>query len=146
MYYFAYGSNLSRRQMRYRCPNAKATVCAVLPNHALAFGGYSQRWEGAVASVVPAPGLQVEGLLYRIDEADLLTLDAFEGHPHSYEREVKVVRDAHGKRRRAAIYLQLANRFEPLAPAWKYFQVLYRAYHRLGFDVRPLLLASGVSS
>jgi gamma-glutamylcyclotransferase (GGCT)/AIG2-like uncharacterized protein YtfP len=117
----------------------------VLPNHALAFGGYSQRWEGAVASVVPAPGLQVEGLLYRIDEADLLALDVFEGHPHSYERVVKVVRDAHGKHRRAAIYLQPASRFESIAPAWDYFVVLRKAYARLGFDVEPLLLAAGVT-
>src|SRR5689334_9259933 len=68
---FAYGSNLDDQQMRSRCASAQIEARAVLPNHALAFGGFSQRWGGAVASIVPEPGAHVEGLLYRITSPDL---------------------------------------------------------------------------
>jgi hypothetical protein len=52
--YFAYGSNLDDEQMRSRCASAQPVARAVLPNYALAFGGFSHRWDGAVASVVRA--------------------------------------------------------------------------------------------
>jgi len=62
--YFAYGSNLDDEQMRSRCASAQPVARAVLPNYALAFGGFSHRWDGAVASVVRARGARVEGLIY----------------------------------------------------------------------------------
>ena len=140
---FSYGSNLDEGQMRSRCPSARAESCAVLLNYALAFGGFSHRWGGAVASVVRAPGARVEGLLYRLDEADLRVLDRFEGHPFSYERVLKVVVDEHGRRRRAQVYLQPEDGFEAWAPPSGYVGVLWRAYARLGFDTGPLALAAG---
>ena len=75
--YFAYGSNLDDEHMRSRCASAQPVARAVLPNYALAFGGFSHRWDGAVASVVRARGARVEGLLYRLDDADLRSLDRF---------------------------------------------------------------------
>lgn len=142
--YFAYGSNLDDEQMRLRCASARAVARAVLPNYALAFGGFSHRWDGAVASVVRARGARVEGLLYRLDDVDLRALDRFEGHPFAYERVVKLVLDEHGQRRRATTYLQPEDGFEPWAPQPGYFRVLWRAYARLGFDVAPLATAAGV--
>ena len=141
--YFAYGSNLDDEQMRSRCASAQPVARAVLPNYALAFGGFSHRWDGAVASVVRARGARVEGLLYRLDDADLRALDRFEGHPFAYERVVKLVLDEHGQRRRATTYLQPEDGFEPWAPQPGYFRVLWRAYARLGFDVAPLATAAG---
>lgn len=142
MLYFAYGSNLDEDQMRERCPSAEALARAVLSDHALAFGGFSRRWGGAVASVVPAHGAQVHGLLYRIDDADLRVLDRFEGHPTVYERVLKPVRDERDLRRRAATYLLPRDRCAPGAPAPDYLNKLWRAYERLGFDVAPLARAA----
>jgi gamma-glutamylcyclotransferase len=141
---FAYGSNLDDQQMRARCASARVEARAVLPNHALAFGGFSHRWGGAVASVVPEPGARVEGLLYRITLADLRELDRHEGRPFAYERVGKLVTDEHGRRRRAQLYRQPADTFEPWLPQPAYFQVLWHAYGRLGFDVAPLAQAVGV--
>lgn len=141
---FAYGSNLDDQQMRARCASARIEARAVLPNHALAFGGFSQRWGGAVASVVPEPGARVEGLIYRVTPPDLRTLDRYEGSPFAYERIVKLVTDERGQRRRAQIYRQPAETFEPWLPQPDYFRVLLRAYDRLGFDVAPLATAVGV--
>jgi len=39
MYYFAYGSNLSHKLMRERCPDAKPNFTATLPDHKLIFAG-----------------------------------------------------------------------------------------------------------
>ena len=110
----------------------------------LAFGGFSHRWGGAVATVVRAPGARVEGLLYRLDDADLRALDRFEGHPFAYERVLKVVVDENGRQRRAQVYIQPEEDFEAWAPPPDYVGVLWRAYARLGFDTRPLALAAGV--
>ena len=42
MYYFAYGSNLSKKQMLARCPDSKAMFSATLPNYQLLFAGWSR--------------------------------------------------------------------------------------------------------
>ena len=139
---WAYGSNLDGEQMSSRCPSAQVEARATLPNYALAFGGFSERWGGPVASVVRARGSRVEGLLYRIEPADLAALDRFEGHPFAYERVVKTLIDEHGRKRRAHVYLQPEDGFEPWAPSPGYFGVIWSAYERLGFDVVPLALAA----
>lgn len=144
--YFAYGSNLDSRQMRARCATAHVEARAVLSNHMLTFGGFSVRWGGAVATVVPAHGAKVEGLLYRLRLADLRALDRHEGHPFAYQRTAMLVRDEHGRRRRAAVYLQPDLGFEPWVPPPSYVRVLRRAYRRLGFDAARLAAAIEVAS
>ncbi len=70
--YFAYGSNMSRAAMRRRCPKAVAVGRAWLDRwrFALCAAGY--------ATVVPAPGHRVHGVLWRISLRDLAALNAYE--------------------------------------------------------------------
>lgn len=140
--YFAYGSNLDETQMRARCASARPIGRAVLPNHALVFGGFSHRWGGAVASVLRAPGASVEGLLYRLEPHDVHALDRFEGCPIAYRRVERIVRDTEGRRRRVMTYLQPEEGFEPWVPAEGYFRVIWRAYARLGFSIPALVAAA----
>ena len=72
MMYFAYGSNMSRGPMRSRCPTAQAANRAVLRGYRFVImaNGY--------ASVVPAAGEEVHGLLWRIGPQDLAALDDYE--------------------------------------------------------------------
>jgi gamma-glutamylcyclotransferase len=86
MYYFAYGSNLSKKQMAARCPDSKPKFTAVLPNYKLLFTGMSREWKGGVASIKPFRGQKVQGAVYEISEADLRKLDRYEGYPASYAR------------------------------------------------------------
>jgi cation transport regulator ChaC len=139
--YFAYGSNLDEAQMRSRCPSARRAARALLPGHALAFGGFSHRWGGAVASVVRARGRDVSGLLYAIAREEVGLLDRFEGSPHAYQRIVRVVVDERGRRRRAQLYVQPEEDLLRWMPAAEYFAVILRAYVRLGFDRRGLAQA-----
>jgi gamma-glutamylcyclotransferase (GGCT)/AIG2-like uncharacterized protein YtfP len=137
---FAYGSNLDEAQMLQRCPSAEVRASAMLPHHRLAFAGYSIRWDGAVATLEPAHGSQVHGLVYRISEEDLLRLDTFEGCPWSYFRKRTVVTSARGTKLAAATYVQPPY-LEQELPSNQYFNKIWRAYERLGFDVRPLFAA-----
>lgn len=141
--YFAYGSNLDPRQMRARCPGADVAGRAVLANHTLAFGGFSRRWGGAVATVLRARrGGHVEGLLYLLPRTDLLALDGFEGCPYFYRRRTLLVADEHGRDRRAQVYLLPGDGFVPWAPQAGYLRVLRRGYKRLGFDLGSLAAAA----
>jgi len=84
MDYFAYASNLSREQMRKRCPEAKPKFSAVLPNYKLVFTGWSREWHGSKATIQPFKGAKVKGAVYEISELDLRKLDRFEDYPGTY--------------------------------------------------------------
>jgi gamma-glutamylcyclotransferase len=140
--YFAYGSNLDDGQMRVRCPGARERCRATLAGHRLVFGGFSQRWGGAVANIVPAATSQVNGLVYELTAADLLALDGFEGHPHKYERRPTTVSVVGGQEIVACTYVMQPTFFVPGRPPDGYFEAIYGAYRRLGFDHGPLVQAA----
>jgi gamma-glutamylcyclotransferase (GGCT)/AIG2-like uncharacterized protein YtfP len=101
MLYFAYGSNMLVEQMRERCPSASFVCVAGLEGYRLAFTRTAKgNWKGCgVADVVPAPGQRVWGVVFRIDELDLGSLDRSEGYrpdreSNAYRRiDVHVQRD-----------------------------------------------------
>ena len=68
MYYFAYGSNLSKKQMSERCPDSKPMFIATLPNHQMVFAGWSRKWRGGVASLKTFRGAKVPGAIYEVTE------------------------------------------------------------------------------
>ncbi|KAL1515901.1 hypothetical protein AB1Y20_002515 [Prymnesium parvum] len=75
---FSYGSNgLKQLRARVRNPNLTA-VKALLPDAERSFGGWSDRWGGGVATVVPRRGKQVQGSLAFLTAAELAALDTFE--------------------------------------------------------------------
>lgn len=76
--YIAYGSNLDRRQMARRCPTAEVVCSGMLYGHELLFRG-SQF--GAVATVVPKPGVCVPVLVWKLRPSDERALDLYEGYP-----------------------------------------------------------------
>jgi gamma-glutamylcyclotransferase (GGCT)/AIG2-like uncharacterized protein YtfP len=139
--YFAYGSNLSIEQMLHRCPGADVVGVAVLPGHRLAFGGWSWRWGGPVATVLPAPGREVPGVLYRLGAADLAALDRFEGCPIAYQRALRPVVGQDGQKHRALVYALVDQSPAFTGPAAAYVDVLDAAYQAWGFDRRGLRAA-----
>lgn len=76
MFYFAYGSNLSKAQMQQRCPGAKPLYTAVLPNYKLVFAGWVRKWHGSIASIRMVRGERVRGAVYEVSEPCLRRLDA----------------------------------------------------------------------
>lgn len=68
--YFAYGSNLNLGQMAVRCPQAGVVGKAVLEGYELAF-------RRGVLTILPKEGGRVNGLLWRVNAWDELTLDRY---------------------------------------------------------------------
>lgn len=77
--YAAYGSNLDPELMRLRCPHSPVHGSGWLPGWRLTFGGEHLGWEGALATVVEAPGSTVFVMLYDVTAQDAAQLDAWEG-------------------------------------------------------------------
>lgn len=138
---FTYGSNLDEAQMRARCPAARFVSRAELAGQALAFAGFSARWDGAVASLTRAPGACVPGVVYRLSLYDLMRLDTFEGCPASYIRVPAVVTSRRGTRLCVETYRQPSPHLELGPPSNRYFNTIWRSYERLGFDMHPLFSA-----
>lgn len=84
-YYFAYGSNMSLQQMRSRAPSAERVGVAVMKDHELVFNRRGTYRVGGVASVVPARGQRVYGLVWKLSLLDLQRLDEVED-PQAYRR------------------------------------------------------------
>ena len=139
--YFAYGSNLDSAQMCRRCPDARLVGVARLCSHRLGFAGYSPAWRGGVATVLRDSGGQVPGLVWALSGEDLERLDRFEGHPFAYVRKRLLVEFEDGARHHAFVYVKRDT--ESTRPGAAYLGVIWRAYHRHGFDKYGLAMALG---
>jgi gamma-glutamylcyclotransferase (GGCT)/AIG2-like uncharacterized protein YtfP len=129
LYYFAYGSNLSRAQMRERCPGARFLDAALLEGYEQVFDGYSEHWRCATANIVPAKSKRVTGGVYEISPEDLKKLDEYEVNYHRLDVSVKMDHD--GTIKKAVAY----NR-EPRElgePSEQYLSVM--AQGRRDFDL-----------
>lgn len=131
MYYFAYGSNLNKKQMKERCPESKPLFPATLPNYKLIFVGWSRQWKGGVASIQRSQGGKVRGGVYEISEKDLSKLDRFEGYPANYNRIKVIVFDEDGTAIEAVTYAK-TGREEETKPSREYATVLYNGYKDWG--------------
>jgi hypothetical protein len=151
MLYFAYGSNLDPEQMRQRCPQHRTIGVAALHDHRIAFPLYSQHWGGGVASVVPAHGQTVWGVLHDITDADLAALDGWEGRKAAgdqhnlYNREsmtVELVRPDDGSvPRRVRAFVYVAHPANPSPPSRRYLDAILKGarHHRLPEEYIELL-------
>ena len=119
MYYFAYGANLSKKQMKERCPDSKPMFVVTLPNYKLVFVGWSRQWRGGVASIQPFREEKVLGAIYEVSERDLRRLDKYEGYPDSYQRISVRVFDEDGNPVEAVTYIK-AGQLEETQPSREY--------------------------
>ena len=88
--YAAYGSNMDPAQMLLRCPHSPQRGTGWLEGWRLTFGGEDIGWDGALATVVEAPGARVFVVLYDLSEGDEKELDKWDGVSLGYYRRVKV--------------------------------------------------------
>ena len=119
-WYFAYGSNMNRAQMRSRAGQILEEQPARLENYEMLFNKKA-RGGSATANIHPAPGKTVYGVLYKIPEAAFRNLDRYEGVPEHYRRiEVSVT---HGAGKKVAAQAYIATKVEKgLRPASHYLQ------------------------
>jgi hypothetical protein len=84
--YFAYGSNMLSERLKARCTSATAQKVARADNYALTFCKKSQDGSGK-ATISAATGGRVFGVVFDLEEGELLNLDQFEGAGKGYERK-----------------------------------------------------------
>jgi gamma-glutamylcyclotransferase len=131
VYYFAYGLNLSKKQMKERCPDSKPVAIVTLHHYKLVFAGWSRKWRGGVASIKPFRGEKVLGAIYEISEEDLRRLDKYEGAPDLYDRVKVTVTNDFGELIEAITYVK-AGRLEETQPSREYLSIIQQGYRDWG--------------
>jgi gamma-glutamylcyclotransferase (GGCT)/AIG2-like uncharacterized protein YtfP len=81
MFYFAYGSNLNRFQMKRRCKDSLFLKKINLTNFKLTF-----RSKYRVADIEPKKNSIVQGALFEISKNDEKKLDVYEDYPMLYKK------------------------------------------------------------
>ena len=127
MYYFAYGSDINRRQMQERCPDSEPMFVTTLRNYKLVFVGWSRRWRGGTANIKPFRGEKAFGAIYEVSDRDLRQLDRCEGSPGSYNRLNVTVFDEDGEPIEAITYIK-AVPSEETQPSKEYLAVIQQGY------------------
>lgn len=124
--YFAYGSNLCRRQMAQRCPGATIMGVAVLEGYRLCFPRRSMDWGGGVAGIESAAEGRVEGGLWRVDPHHLVALDEYEGVAEGHYRRQLIPVASETGCVIAWTYFAVPEREEPYLPSPAYRSALVR--------------------
>ena len=128
--YFAYGSNMDREQMAYRCPQAKVVKTVRLENYRLAYRG------AGYATILPESGSHVDGVLWSITTIDEISLDRYEGFPRHYAKQPITVTAKDGTEIQAMVYvMQPPMRDRPRLPSQHYFDIVLRGKQQFGFSV-----------
>jgi cation transport regulator ChaC len=122
VWHFAYGSNMNRAQMLARVGNILEEHNASLPNYEVRFNK-KVRGGTAGANIQPSQGKTVHGVLYKVEESAMRSLDRYEGVPDHYRRiEVQVTPEG-GQPVPAQIYI--ASKLEKgLRPSPAYLQAM----------------------
>jgi len=148
MRYFAFGSNLNRRQFAARCPGSRPVSRATLRGWRLAFRlpaappchvripgrpGAAQAGGNGHADIVRQKGGVVHGALYEVTDGDLAALDRYEGAPVYYHRITVFVKDGDGQMHRALAY-KMRNDAADELPSLSYALTIVRGCRDWGIE------------
>lgn len=144
IYYLAYGSNLNLGQMAYRCPEAQLVGTSMLRDCKLMFRGSGS---GSYLTVEPSKGDTVPLGVFKITRADEAHLDAYEGYPVFYGKQVLhdlPLFDLESKKQTGTIdgLIYTLPASHPAGfPSRRYWQTCMEGYRDLGFAYTELMLA-----
>jgi gamma-glutamylcyclotransferase len=128
LHYFAYGSNLNKKQMLARCPDSQPKFTATLPNYKLVFTGWSRTYRGGLATIKSFRGERVRGAIYEVGEACLRQLDRYE---NGYTRFNVTVYDEDNQPHEAVTYIK-SGQLEESMPSKEYGEVIRQGYRDWG--------------
>jgi hypothetical protein len=129
--YFAYGSNLSTKQMRSRCKKPVIIGAATLQDYKLCFDGYAPRWGGGAANILAEKGASAEGIVYQLDSEDERRLDGFEIPPY---RKITVRLEKYGD-----VFTYIKKMCYAIAPSTLYLSKLLEGYSEYHLKKEGLL-------
>ena len=115
-YYIAYGSNMDKRQMAYRCPEAQLVGAGEIRGWELLFKGSKT---GSYATIEKKKDGIVPVLVWKITAKDESSLDLYEGYPtFYYKKNISVTVD--GEELKAMVYI-MDERRKLGVPSNQYF-------------------------
>lgn len=131
--YLAYGSNLNKGQMAYRCPTARPVGSAMIYGWELVFRG--------VADIVKSkdPNMLLPVGIWEIEPGDEYELDLYEG----YRKSGKGLYD---KIKVSGIMTYQMTRRDIARPTTSYFNTILQGYYDFGLDTSYLYDAAGWSA
>lgn len=137
--YIAYGSNMSKEQMEYRCPAARVLGTGFLTGYELNFCGNKNGRN--FASVIKKAGAETPVVLWETTSSDERRLDCYEGFPSFYrkemiQRDMLKIADISTAFDEAYIYIMNSEYFG--IPSNDYFTGIYFAYKDFGIDTKYL--------
>jgi hypothetical protein len=127
--YIAFGSNLSKKQMRFRCPTARPLGKFVMKDARLVFRN--------VADLEFIPGAKTPCGLWSINHEDEKALDRYEGiSSGAYFKSEAIQLSYCGRKRPALIYLMNSQAIYP--PSQAYVDTIRRGYRDFEMDEKFL--------
>lgn len=128
MFYFAYGSNLNKPQMKFRCPDAKVVGKIILPRARLIFRG--------VADVEYHDTDSVPGGIWDITTKCEKALDRYEGVSSKLYRKAYIKIAVDGKAHDCLIYVMEPEhrRYKYGMPSMGYYETIKEGYEHFGLD------------
>lgn len=127
--YLAYGSNLNKEQMAFRCPTARPIGAFTLYGYELVFRG--------VADIVHTGSdqSQIQLGMWEIEKADEKALDRYEGVKHGMYSKIEI----------CGMLTYQMNTTDMYPPSTHYFNTILQGYHDFGLDTSHLYDAVGWS-
>jgi len=95
---------------------------AILPDYEMVFNKHSN--DGGKANIMYAPGDLVEGILYSVNEKDLLILDKYEGVAAKQYKRYDIEVRSQNKNSIAAVAYKALNTGKVLAPTEEYLNYI----------------------
>lgn len=118
--YLAYGANLNREEMSWRCPRARPVQAVQLMGWQLEFARH--------ATIQRNPRGLLAAAVWELTEDCERSLDSFEGWPSYYRKETITVAG-----QPTMVYVM--NRDEPATPSSGYLRCLAQGYQDWGLDL-----------
>ena len=120
--YFAFGSNMSAHRMHERLGWSPLRSGAILPDYEMVFNKHSN--DGGKANIMYSLGNLVEGILYSVNEEDLLILDKFEGVAAKQYKRYEIEVRNHNKNSIAAVAYKALNTGKVFSPTEEYLNYI----------------------
>ena len=130
MLYFAFGSNLNRKQIKRRCKNSRFISRHILKNYQLVF-----RSKYGAADIQRKKGSSVLGAIYDISKADEKKLDVYEEFPKQYTKKYFKI---WGEK---AMFYYMPSKTKQTEPSGRYLSLIIQGYKDCGYKNSHVLLS-----
>ena len=126
MLYIAYGSNLNKTEMKFRCPGAKVVFIGKVKDYDLVFDYF--------ADIRPKKGAEVPVAVWEVNDTQEKMLDSYEGYPVLYRKKYVPVTKKDGTTETALVYVMNSKKQSP--PSKDYIYRCIQGYNDCGLDVK----------